>query len=236
MAKKKKKRFRNKLTGWIFRFTAKLLLIIVFITLLQVTLLRFIAPPFTVQIAYEFLRNKLSSRHYITPRHEWRTLTEISPRLVQAVLAGEDQRFMTHHGFDFVEMNNAFREIISDKRIRGASTITMQVSRSLFLWPGRSLLRKLLEAYYTVLVELILTKTRILEIYLNVVDWGPGIMGAEAASMYYFNTSAANVTALQAARLAAILPSPHRWSPTNPNQQVIIRQERILKDMQKMHL
>jgi len=161
-------------------------------------------------------------------------LNEISPHLRKAVLAAEDQRFNFHNGFDFVEINQAIRDILEEGRVRGASTITMQVARTVFLWPERSWSRKLAEAYYTVLIELCWSKRRILEVYLNTVDWGIGIMGAEAASRKYFHTDAGSITALQAALLASILPSPHRWSPTKPTKQVWERQRRIMKDMGKM--
>ncbi len=126
--------------------------------------------------------------------------------------------------------------MFSSRGIRGASTITMQTARTVFLWPERSWLRKAVEAYYTLLIELMWSKERILEIYLNTVDWGEEIMGAEAASQGYFLVPASRITRSQAALLAAILPSPHKWSPTRPNAQVLRRQERILKDMENMPL
>ena len=112
----------------------------------------------------------------------------------------------------------------------------MQVARTIFLWQGRSWTRKIMEAYYTVLIELLWSKTRILEIYLNYVDWGTGIMGAEAASQKYFHETSEKISASQASLMAAILPSPHIWSPLNPNKIVMERQKRILRDMSKIHL
>lgn len=154
----------------------------------------------------------------------------------RAVLAGEDQRFLTHMGFDFDEIKDAFKDMFSGEQVRGASTITMQAARTVFLWPARNWGRKILEAYYTILMEAFWGKRRILEIYLNTVDWGRGIMGVEAASIRYFNVPAGRITRIQAARLAAILPSPHRWSPTKPNAHVLRREKRILEDMGKMPL
>jgi monofunctional biosynthetic peptidoglycan transglycosylase len=171
--------------------------------------------------------------HFHSP---WRPIREVSPYLRKAVLAGEDQRFLSHHGFDLTEMNQAVKDIVLKKGFRGASTITMQVARTVFLWPERSLLRKGLEAYYTALIEIFLSKERILEIYLNTVDWGKGLRGAEAASRKYFRVSSLDVSRSQAALLAAILPSPHRSSPTDPSDQVLRRQRRILGDMEKMPL
>ena len=202
--------------------------------MVQVSILRFIDPPFTVSLLWIWFQNKVSSKHYIRPHYDWQPLNKISPHLKTAVLAGEDQRFLSHKGFDIIEMNKAIRDILKARRMRGASTVTMQTARSVFLWPGRSWLRKIVEAYYTVLIELFWSKKRILEIYLNTVDWGTGIIGAEAASRKYFNISASQINPSQAARMAAILPSPHRWSPTDPSDYVKKRQNIILKDMKKM--
>jgi monofunctional biosynthetic peptidoglycan transglycosylase len=156
--------------------------------------------------------------------------------LAKAVLAAEDQRFLSHHGFDFVELNDALQDMAAGERLRGASTITMQAARSVFLWPGRSLLRKSLEAYYTVLIELVWGKRRILEIYLNTVDWGTDVVGAEAASRKYFQRSANSLSPEEGALLAAILPSPHTWSPVNPTEYVREKQNSILKDMKHMRI
>ncbi|MBW2609560.1 MAG: monofunctional biosynthetic peptidoglycan transglycosylase [Deltaproteobacteria bacterium] len=215
---------------------SKLLIIILFLTMAQIFLLRFINPPCTAIMAWSWIQHKFTSKKYKRPNYHWQQLKEISPWLIKAVLAGEDQRFSSHHGFDFIEMNQAIRDIIMDRRVRGASTITMQVARTVFLWPDRNWMRKTAEAYYTVLIEIFWPKTRILEIYLNFVDWGSGIMGAEAASQKYFHTNSARINPSQAALMAAILPSPHKWSPTNPNEFVKERQKRIMKDMEKMHL
>ena len=229
---KRKKKFLKILLS----FSVKILCLLIFISLVQVAAVRFINPPFSISSAVLMLKNTFSEKKYIIPSGEWRQLKDISPFLVKAVLASEDQRFMSHNGFDFREINEAVQDIIDEKRVRGASTITMQVARTIFLWQERSISRKLAEAYYTILVELFIPKIRIIELYLNMVDWGNGIIGAEAASKKYFNKSASALSASEAALLAAILPSPHKWSPNNPNEQVLARQKRILKYMDKMHL
>ncbi|MBN2060311.1 MAG: monofunctional biosynthetic peptidoglycan transglycosylase [Deltaproteobacteria bacterium] len=231
----KKGGFRRFLRSFIEFFLRAIILLILF-TAAQVALIIYINPPSTVYITWKRIQAKIHSEHYIIPDMRWRDLKDISPFLIKAVMAGEDQRFMTHNGFDFIEMNRAVKDLISARRVRGASTITMQVARTIFLWPERSWARKMIEAYYTVLIEIFWSKTRILEIYLNYVDWGFGIMGAEAASQKYFHESSSNISASQASLLVAILPSPHVWSPLNPNKTVIERQKRILKDMNKMHL
>ena len=216
-----------------------LLFLAVFIvfSVLQVTVLRFANPPFTGAMVSNWLADRMAGREEAQwPDPEWRPLRRISPHLRRSVLAGEDQRFTAHNGFDFVEMNQALQDAMVSGRVRGASTITMQVARTVFLWPGRSLARKSLEAYYTVLIEVFWSKKRILEVYLNTVDWGEGVVGAEMASRKYFRTNASYLTAEQAALLAAILPSPHHWSAEHPTEYVKERQRRILEDMRKMPL
>ena len=219
----------------ILKWGLKILFVLWLLTLVQVFLLRFINPPFTAVMVWAWVQDRDSISNFRL-RNSWRSLKEISPHMRKAVLAGEDQRFLSHHGFDFIEMNEAIKDMALRKGFRGASTITMQVARTVFLWPERSWLRKGAEAYYTLAIEIFWTKERILEIYLNTVDWGPGLMGIEAASRKYFHTSSWRISLSQAAALAAILPSPHRWSPTKPNARVLLRKKRILKDMKKMPL
>ncbi len=212
----------------------KLLIVLWILTVIQVSLFRFVDPTFTALMGWRWLQNKVTTKYHKMPNYHWRQLKEISPHLIKAVLAGEDQRFLTHNGFDFIEMKQAVQDILMDDRVRGASTITMQVARTVFLWPDRNWFRKIVEAYYTILIEILWNKKRILEIYLNTVDWGTGIMGAEAASRKYFNTTSSHITLSQAALLAAILPRPHKWSPLKPSRNVRERQKRIMKDMYKM--
>jgi monofunctional biosynthetic peptidoglycan transglycosylase len=206
------------------------------LSVLQVAVLRFVNPPFTGTMISNWVADKMAEREAQWPDPEWRPLRKISPHLRRSVLAGEDQRFTTHNGFACVEVNQAFQDVLAGGRVRGASTITMQVARTVFLWPGRNLARKSLEAYYTVLIEVLWSKKRILEVYLNTVDWGENVVGAEMASKKYFRTNASYLTAEQAALLAAVLPSPHHWSPEHPTEYVLERQKRILSDMRKMPL
>jgi len=214
------------------------LVLICALSFAEVLAFRFFNPPFTTFMAWRWVASRIVSEPDEEPfkmvRLRWRTLRQISPHLIRAVLAAEDQRFLSHHGFDFVEMQEAFREMISSRRIRGASTISMQVARTVFLWPSRTWLRKMYEAYYTVLIELIWSKKRIMEVYLNTVDWGEGIMGAEPAARKYFRRSAAELSPSEAAMLAAVLPNPHFWSPVNPTEHLRERQRKIMKDMDKM--
>ena len=185
--------------------------------------------------AWNWIRHNETKRHY-QPKTHWRPLKKISPHLRKAVLAGEDQRFLSHSGFDFTELNQAIKEMALSKGTRGASTLTMQVARTVFLWPKRSWLRKAAEAYYTVLIEIFWSKERILEVYLNSVDWGTGVWGAESASRAYFKVSCSGLSRSSAALLAAILPNPHKWSPINPSYWVLTRKWRIMEDMDKMPL
>lgn len=147
------------------------------------------------------------------PRRDVVSRSEISPNLRRAVLASEDDRFYLHSGFDFEEIENALERARRGRRLRGASTITQQVAKNLFLWEGRSYVRKGLEAWLTVVLELCLPKERILDLYLNLAEWGDGVFGAEMAARTHFRKSAKNLTREEAARLAAVLPSPRRWSP-----------------------
>ncbi len=147
------------------------------------------------------------------PRRDVVSRSEISPNLRRAVLASEDDRFYLHSGFDFEEIENALERARRGRRLRGASTITQQVAKNLFLWEGRSYVRKGLEAWLTVVLELCLPKERILDLYLNLAEWGDGVFGAEMAARTHFRKSAKNLTREEAARLAAVLPSPRKWSP-----------------------
>ncbi len=154
----------------------------------------------------------------------WRPLDAISPNLMHAAMAGEDTKFCEHHGFDWEAIHADWRRYEEGaRRLRGASTISMQTAKNVFLWPGRDWIRKGLEAYFTVLIELVWGKARIMEVYLNIVEWGPGIYGAEAAAQYYFQKTARALTIDEAARLAAILPDPLKWSASRPDRYVAER-------------
>lgn len=162
----------------------------------------------------------------------WRPLAEISPNLVRAVIAGEDARFCEHHGFDWDAIEAAWQHYESGRgRLVGASTISMQTAKNLFLWPGRDWPRKALEAWFTVWLETFWSKRRIIEVYLNVVEWGPGIYGAEAAARHSFGKSAASLTASEAARLAAVVPDPLDRSASRPGPAVRRHAAFILGEM-----
>jgi monofunctional biosynthetic peptidoglycan transglycosylase len=159
--------------------------------------------------------------------YRWRSLDDISPRLVAAVIAAEDARFCTHKGFDFEAIEAALKANEKGRRLRGGSTISQQTAKNVFLWPGRDWLRKGLEAGYTVLIETVWGKRRIMEVYLNVAEMGPGVYGAEAAARHWFGKSASDLSSREAARLAAILPSPRRYDAGAPGPYVRRRASRV---------
>ncbi|HEX4192407.1 MAG TPA: monofunctional biosynthetic peptidoglycan transglycosylase [Stellaceae bacterium] len=190
---------------------------------------RFVPPPITTLQVIRWIGGAALDKH-------WEPLDRISAALPRAVIASEDEKFCTHHGFDWVAMNNAYRAWRASREPKGASTITMQVAKNLFLWPGRSVIRKAFEAYLTVLLEFFWDKHRIMEVYLNVIEWGDGIYGADAAAHHYFNKPAAALTAQEAALLAAVLPNPRDWSPVHPTQYIGERADAIRADMPAMQV
>jgi monofunctional biosynthetic peptidoglycan transglycosylase len=164
-------------------------------------------------------------------RHEWRDYDQVSRQLALAVVASEDQRLPDHHGFDFRQIQQAIDDAERGGRARGASTISQQVARNLFLWSGRSWLRKGLEAWYTVLIEALWSKRRILEVYLNIAQFGRGVYGAEAAAQAFFGKPATRLNRAEAARLAAVLPNPVQRRAEAPGSYVLRRQREIEQQM-----
>lgn len=154
---------------------------------------------------------------------DWTPLEDMAAALPRSVVAAEDNLFCRHWGFDWKALEGELNAALDGERPRGASTITMQTAKNLFLWPGRDPLRKLVEAWLTPQIELLWTKRRIMEVYLNIVELGPGIYGAEAAARHWFGKPAAKLTAVEAARLVAILPSPLRWQPLRNDRYVARR-------------
>jgi monofunctional glycosyltransferase len=186
-------------------------------SVLLVTMYRLVPPPVTPLMLIRAIEG-----HGMTK--SWRSLDEISPNLMHAVMAGEDAKFCEHHGFDWEAIREDWQRYRrGEGKLRGASTISMQTAKNVFLWPGRDWVRKGLEAYFTVLIELVWGKERIIETYLNVVEWGPGIYGAAAATQFYFHKPPSALNADEAARLAAILPDPLKWSANRPDRYVAER-------------
>jgi len=194
---------------------------------LPIGALRFVPPLGSALMVERWLEAEGAGRSFRV-RYDWVPLARISPALRAAVIASEDQRFFEHGGFDWKSMRDAVDEWQGGGRLRGASTLSQQVAKNLFLWPGRSVVRKALEAWLTLWIEWLWPKPRILEVYLNVAELGDGVFGAEAASRRYFGRSAASLGREEAALLAASLPSPRRSSVARPSAWLRERQRWIL--------
>ncbi|MGV3707364.1 MAG: monofunctional biosynthetic peptidoglycan transglycosylase [Gemmatimonas sp.] len=206
------KKIRTGWRKWAYRgFMASAVFLLLPIPM--VLLLAVVQPPTTMIMLDRTFERMFSGKRPIYPVRDVVSRSEISPFLRRAVLASEDDRFYLHYGFDLVEIDKALEKKRRGGRLRGASTLTQQVAKNIFLWEGRSYVRKGLEAYMTLWLELLLTKDRILDLYLNLAEWGDGVFGAEAAARKHFGKSASKLTREEAARLAAVLPSPIRWSP-----------------------
>ena len=164
-------------------------------------------------------------------RHHWVPLSEMAEHLPVAVMASEDQRFMQHNGFDFTEIKNAMAEKRRGGRQRGGSTISQQTAKNVFLWPRSSWVRKGLEAYFTCLIEICWSKERIMEVYLNSIEMGDGIYGAEAVAQWHFNCTASQLTRANCALIAATLPNPLKYSSKTPSSYMLKRQTWIMRQM-----
>jgi monofunctional biosynthetic peptidoglycan transglycosylase len=207
--------------------------LLVALSVLATVALRFV-PPLTTAVILERRVNALvHGRTYHVDRR-WVPWSRISPRAALAVIASEDQNFATHRGFDVESIHQAIDAHDHGQRLRGASTISQQVAKNLFLWSGRSYLRKGLEAYFTVLIELTWSKRRILEVYLNIVELGDGVFGVEAASERYFHKPASRLSADEAALLAAVLPNPIRLRVNRPSAYVEERRGWIVQQMEQV--
>lgn len=199
----------------IFRLMLWLAATVLFAPAALILLYRVVPPPGTPLMVIRAVGG--AGWHY-----DWEPLTRITPSLARAALTAEDEAFCTHRGFDTRALQKAWTEYLEDDggTLRGGSSISQQTAKNLLLWPGRTWLRKGLEAWLTVYIEALWPKRRIMEVYLNIAEWGPGVYGAEAAARHHFGKSAANLSRNEAARLAAVLPSPLRWSPSKPGPYV----------------
>jgi monofunctional biosynthetic peptidoglycan transglycosylase len=210
--------------GLVVRCVAAALVAWLLVSVGAVLALRFVPPRFTAMM--------LEQPHPLRDlRYEWRDRPQIAASAARAVIASEDQRFLAHHGFDFDQLQIALGEYRAGDELRGASTISQQVAKNLFLWSGRSFVRKGLEAYFTILLEACWPKQRILEVYLNVAELGDGVFGVEAAARAFFGVHASALSAEQAALLAAVLPNPRKLHADKPTSYVRGRQSWILAQM-----
>lgn len=217
----------------IFRFILRTVLVLFLLSIVMTIVYRFVPVPVTplmIQRYFEMEDGKIDK--------DWIPLEEISNNLPLAVVTAEDQKFEEHYGFDLEAIEKAvkYNEKHKGKKVKGASTISQQTAKNVFLWPGRSWVRKGLEVYFTFLIELFWSKERIMEVYLNVIEMGPGVYGAEAAAQHYFNKPAANLTKSEAASIAAILPNPNRWSASKPTPYIVKKRNWILRHMKKIEL
>lgn len=213
----KRPRGWKRIARWIFLWLPLWFLLL---TTAQVLLLRWI-PPVTSAFMVSRRVDALVQRDWdFQLRYSWRSSRNISRNLPIALVAAEDQTFPDHHGFDFKAIDKAMKNNQRGRKVRGASTISQQVAKNLFLWKGRSYVRKGLEAWYTVLIEVLWPKQRILEVYANIAEFGDGVYGAEAAARTFFGKPAAKLTPSESARMAAVLPSPRRYSVAKPGAYV----------------
>jgi monofunctional biosynthetic peptidoglycan transglycosylase len=218
---------------FICRWLGRLILFFFASTILVALIYRFVPVCVTPLMAIR-TAEQLFSGEKVVCHHTWVPLDKINPQLAQAVVASEDNLFLEHHGFDWKSIEKATKENKTRKRPRGASTISQQTAKNVFLWPKSSWVRKGLEVYFTVLIELVWGKERIMEVYLNSIETGDGLYGAEAVAKYHFNTTAAKLSKAQCALIAATLPNPIRFNSAKPSGYMLKRQGQILSLMDKI--
>src|SRR5581483_7585865 len=221
-------KIRRRWWTWLWRIAV----LVCAVPILQVAILRFVNPPVTAMMLFRMLDHATAGEPVLWS-HTNLGAKDISPSLYSAVIAGEDQRFFLHHGFDTTEIGNAIRSHARhpNRPMRGASTISQQVAKNLFLPPWHWMVRKGVEAYYTVLIEMLWPKERILQMYANIVEFAPNVYGAEAGAEFHFKRHAWQLTPAEAAHLAAVLPNPVRWSASHPSAYIERRAARILRQM-----
>lgn len=217
----------------IFRWIWKAMIWFFGLSILSVVIFKWVPIPFTPLMITRIIEFKMDGGDAIYS-HKWVPLEEISPNLQLAVIASEDGNFLEHSGFDFKAMQKAFKSNSKGKKLKGGSTISQQTAKNVFLWQGRSYLRKGLEAYFTVLIELIWGKERIMEVYLNSIEMGNGVYGAQEAARHWYTTTAKDLTPREAAGIAAILPNPRKFKASNSSSYIERRKEKIMKVMRQI--
>jgi monofunctional biosynthetic peptidoglycan transglycosylase len=223
-----------KIIRWIWRLLWKTAIWFLGLSIGLVIIYRFVPVPITPLMVIRLFEQTFDPKKDVRLYKDWEPMSNISKNAPQAVVGAEDQKFLEHKGFDFEAMEKAWENNKKGKRIKGASTITQQTVKNVFLWPSRSYVRKGLEAYFTVLVELLWSKERIMEVYLNVIEMGDGVYGIEAAAQTYYKKPAAKLSRSQAAMIAAVLPNPRRWSPARPTAYIKGRQSWIMRQMNNL--
>ena len=212
------------------RFLFKILLWFIGFSIFFVVLFKFLPVPLTPLMVIRAIENKAAGKE-VYFSHDWEPLENISINLQKAVIASEDGTFLKHNGFDFTAMQKAYKSNERGRRIKGGSTISQQTAKNVFLWQGRSYLRKGLEAYFTVLIETIWGKKRIMEVYLNSIEMGNGVYGAQAAAEHWYRKGASSLTPMQAAGIAAILPNPRKYKATSSSSYINNRKSKIVRIM-----
>ena len=212
------------------RFLFKVMLWFFGLSIFSVVFFKFVPVPFTPLMGIRVVENMWAKKpNYF--QHDWEPIENISMNLQKAAIAGEDGTFLRHHGFDFSAMQKAYKNNERGRRIKGGSTISQQTAKNVFLWQGRSYLRKGLEAYFTVLIELIWGKERIMEVYLNSIEMGDGVYGAHAATRYWYGKDATSLTKNEAAGIVAILPNPRKYKASNSSGYINKRKTKIVRVM-----
>ena len=219
----------------VFRFIGKLILWFLGLSILSVVIFKFVPVPFTPLMLSRTIDHVMAGEP-MKLSHDWEPIENISKNLQKAVIASEDGNFLDHNGFDFEAIQKAFESNQKGKKLKGGSTITQQVAKNVFLWQGRSYIRKGFEAYFTVLIEAIWSKERIMEVYLNSIEMGNDVYGAEAAAQHWYGKTAANLNAREAAGIAAILPNPRKFKAKNSSPYIERRKGRIVKIMRYITL
>lgn len=214
----------------LFKILLKLLLYALIIPIIIVVIFKWVPVPATPLMAIRYFEQKQTDQKSVW-KHDWVPLEGISKNLQLAVICSEDQNFLKHRGFDIQAIEKAIDDNQKGKRIRGGSTISQQTAKNVFLWPQRSWLRKGMEAYVTILIELIWSKERIMEVYLNSIEMGNGVYGAEAAAQYWFKKPASKLSKSEAAAIAAILPRPLKYKANPPTAYIASRKLWIMKQM-----
>lgn len=221
--------FWTKLKSFVF----KSLLWFFGISVFLVILFKFVPVPFTPLMIIRSIEQKLAGKE-MTCSHDWVSIDEMSKNFPKAVLASEDGNFIKHNGFDFKAMQKAFKSNNRGRKLKGGSTISQQTAKNVFLWQGRSYVRKGFEAYFTFLIELVWGKKRIMEVYLNSIEMGDGVYGVQAAAQHWYGKNAADVTQIQAAGIAAILPNPRKYKASNSSNYINLRKAKIVRVMRRV--
>ena len=219
----------------IFRFLFKLFLWFIALSVFSVLLFRFVPVPCTPLMVIRAFEQKADGEE-MHSSHDWVSIDEISIHMQKAVIASEDDTFLTHNGFNFKAMQKAYESNKKGKKLKGGSTISQQTAKNVFLWQGRSYVRKGLEAYFTMLIELLWSKERIMEVYLNSIEMGDGVYGVQAAAQHWYHKDAKNLTAYEAAGIAAILPNPLKYKATNSSGYINRRKGKIVRLMRYVQL